>query len=86
VKDEQANFAAIAAGVEPPMLEEGQNHGLRLQVLGEIAQKNPRAVERLSDDAKSIWQARIQHLNHMVQQEQNKQIGRKGAAPALPQG
>lgn len=82
--DEQNNFAKIAAGVEPPMMEDGQNHQLRLQVLNEIAQKNPDALQRLPDDSKAILDTRLEHLNFMVQQQTvNKQYGKLGAIPAL---
>jgi len=82
--DEQVNFAKIASGVEPPMLEEGQNHQLRLQTLQQIAQANPDAIERLQEDSKQILQARFEHLQHMVEQQTtNKQYGRMGAVPAL---
>tara|TARA_R110002167_G_scaffold337245_3_gene544700 strand:- start:15226 stop:17409 length:2184 start_codon:yes stop_codon:yes gene_type:complete len=82
--EEQINFTKIATGVEPPMQEEGQNHQLRLQTLNQIAQANPEAVNRLPEDSKQILQARLDHLNHMIEQQTvNKQYGRLGAVPAL---
>tara|TARA_B100001094_G_scaffold60571_1_gene56118 strand:- start:28266 stop:30500 length:2235 start_codon:yes stop_codon:yes gene_type:complete len=83
VDDEMKNFALIAAGVEPPMQPEGQNYDLRAKVLNGIAEQNPAAVERLSEDSVAILQARLKHLGHMVQQRENAQIGRVGARPGL---
>lgn len=82
-KDEQNNFTLIAAGVEPPMMTAGQNFGLRLQVLLGIGQKNPEAVEKLTPKSREIYEARMKHLHGMVQQQQNAQIGRQMAEPAL---
>lgn len=82
--DEESNFAKINAGVEPQMIEDGQNHQLRLQVLNNIAQQNPQAIEKLSDDSRQILDARLKHLNHMVEQQTvNKSYGRLGAVPAM---
>jgi len=86
IEEEQMNFAKIAAGVEPPMLEEGQNHQLRLQTLQQIGQKNPGAMERLEEDSQSILETRMKHLGFMVQQGKNAQTGRVGAQPALGKG
>jgi hypothetical protein len=84
VMDEQTNFAKIAAGIEPPMQEDGVNHQLRRQTIDNIAQTNPSAIEDLSDISKQILQKRIQHFDHMIQQNTvNKQYGRLGAIPAL---
>lgn len=84
--DEQTNFAKIASGVEPPMMEDGQNHQLRYQVLQQIAQQNPEAINKLDDASQQILQARLDHLQHMVQQQTvNKQYGRLGAVPAMQQ-
>jgi len=82
--EEQTNFAKIASGVEPPMLEDGVNHQLRLQVLQQIAELNPDAIQRLPQDSQEILKKRMEHLSHMVQQQTvNKQYGRLGAIPAL---
>lgn len=85
-EDEMQNFALIAAGVEPPMLAEGQDHQTRLQVLNQIGQMNPAAFERLEQDSRAILEARLKHLGHMVQQRENAKIGATGAASALQQG
>jgi hypothetical protein len=82
--EEQTNFAKIASGVEPPMQEDGENHQMRLQVLQQIAELNPAAIERLPQDSQEILKKRMEHLSHMVQQQTvNKQYGRLGAIPAL---
>ena len=83
IEDEQVNFAKIAAGVEPPMLEAGQNHQLRLQVLQSIGESNPQAMERLQEDSQQILETRLKHLGFMVQQQTNAKTGRVGAQPAL---
>ena len=86
IEEEQMNFTKIAAGVEPPMLEEGQNHQLRLKVLQSIGQSNPQAMERLEEDSQKILETRLKHLGFMVQQQQNAKTGRVGAQPALGKG
>jgi len=82
-ESEQSNFAKIYAGVEPPMLPEGQNYGLRLQVLQDIIDKNPESVNSMNEASRSILEARIKHLQFMVTQQENAEIGRVGAKPAL---
>lgn len=83
VEDEELNFTKIAAGIEPQMKEKGQNHGLRLKVLNNLAQKNPEAITTLKDASKMILEKRMEHLQFMVQQQQNAEIGRVGSRPAL---
>lgn len=83
IKDEQNNFTLIAAGVEPPMMTAGQNFSLRLQTLLGIGEKNPEAFQKLSEKSREILEARIKHLQGMVEQQQNAQIGRQMARPAL---
>lgn len=83
VADEENNFAKISAGIEPPMLAEGQNYPLRLQVLMGIVQKNPEALQKLSPTSREIFQARVEHLQNQVQQLRNAQIGRQVGQPVL---
>ncbi|MDB4312091.1 hypothetical protein N9937_01545, partial [bacterium] len=85
IEDEQGLFAQIAAGIEPPMQVEGQNHALRLQTLMQIIEKNPVSVQQMAPPSQQILQARIQHFQHQIQQQQNAVIGATGAAPALAQ-
>lgn len=86
IEDEERNFTKIAAGIEPPMEEEGQNWELRRQVLLDIGEKNPQAFQALTPNSKLILEARLKHFDGMLQQEQNAQIGRTMAAPALQAG
>jgi hypothetical protein len=83
VEDEQRIFSLIAVGIESPMLEQGQNFALRLQTEMEIGKKNPEAWEKLTPKSREILEARLKHLEQMVNQQQNAQIGRTGARPAL---
>lgn len=82
--DEENNFTKIAAGIEPPMMEEGQNWALRKQTLLGIGQKNPEAYKKLTPASLQILEARLKHLGGMEEQQKNAQIGRTMAAPALP--
>jgi len=86
--DELENFLKIAAGVEPPMADDGsQNYRLRLQMYQDLQQRNPMIYEKLSEDSRAILEARIQHLDSMAQQYgENVQIGRQGARKALGEG
>lgn len=83
--DEDANLAKIMAGVEPPMMTEGQNFGARLNRLNENLQKNPEIIRKLTPVSQQILEARIKHLEGQVQQGRNAQIGRMMAAPVLGQ-
>ena len=83
--DEELNFVKIRAGIEPPMMEQGQNFALRAQVLQGILQKNPAALKGMDETSKAILQKRLEHLTFMQQQAQNAQTGRVGATPALGQ-
>lgn len=85
VADEENNFAKIAAGVEPPMVESGQNFPLRLQTLLGIVQKNPEALQKLSGTSKEIFEARVKYLQNQQQQIKNAQIGRQVGQPVLSQ-
>ena len=83
--EEETNWVKIAAGIEPEMAEGGQDYRLRLQVLQGIAEKNPETLEQLSETSRKILAARVQHLQHQMQQQSNAQTGRTGARPALEQ-
>lgn len=88
VESEQDALAKIAGGIEPPLPAEGVNAGLRLQVITQAITANPNLQARMQQDeifAKMI-QARVQALQFQMQQTQNAQIGRVGAAPALGAG
>jgi hypothetical protein len=83
IDEEEVNFTKIAAGIEPEMVEQGQNYGVRMQVLVGIIQKNPEALERMPEKSKEILKTRLAFLQHQVQQQKNAQIGRRGTEMAL---
>ena len=85
IDDETVNFAKIASGVEPPMMEDGQNYALRRQTLLDIGQKNPEAFRALTPQSWAILEARLKHFDGMLEQQKNAVIGRTMAAPALPE-
>jgi hypothetical protein len=82
--EEQLAFTKIAAGTEPELPAEGQNHQLRAQVL----QANPALQQRIQQDEifRNMIEARMKGFNFQLQQQQNAQIGRQGTLPALQQG
>ena len=84
-EDEQLALTKIAAGVEPPLPEQGVNPQLRLQVLQGAIQANPQLQQRYAGDEiyKGMVDARAQALQFQMTQIQNAQIGRTGAVPAL---
>lgn len=84
-EDEQLALTKIAAGIEPPLPEQGVNPQLRLQVLQGSLQANPQLQQRYAQDEiyKAMVDARAQALNFQMTQIQNAQIGRTGAVPAL---
>lgn len=85
IEDEQLQYTKIAAGTEPPLKEGGQNAQLRLQTLQGIIQANPAVAQRYQQDEifKAMLDARMQAFSFALQQQQNAQIGRTGAQPAL---
>ena len=86
--EEQLAFTKIAAGTEPELPTEGQNHQLRAQVLQGIIQANPALQQRLQQDElfRKMIEARLKGFTFQLQQQQNAQIGRQGTLPALQQG
>jgi hypothetical protein len=83
VDDEKKNFALIAAGVEPAMMEEGQNFPLRLKTVEEIMALNPAAANKMDETSGQILARRLEHLRFQTQQIQNAEIGKVGVKPAL---
>ena len=85
IEDEQVQYAKLFGGTEPEMKPQGQNYALRLQVLQTILQRNPNVQQRYNGDEifRKMMDARMKHFNFQLQQQQNAQIGRMGAAPAL---
>jgi len=81
LEDESLIWCKAMSGVESPMVEAGQNFAVRLQWLQErmqMVQGNPQAFGAPSEAAQQIIGARLQHLQFMVQQQQNAQTGRVG--------
>lgn len=86
LKDEDANFAFISAGGEPPMMASGQNFAARYQRLLQDVQKNPESVAAWPEKNREVLAARLEHLKFQSEQAQNAQIGRVGAEPVLQAG
>lgn len=86
IEDEENNFTKIKSGIEPPMVEDGQNFALRRETLLGVGQKNPEAFQTLTPNSRLILEARLKHFDGMLEQEQNAIIGRTMAAPALGAG
>lgn len=88
VEEEQSNVLKMSAGIEPPMVEKGQNHGLRAQVLQQTIGQSPKLQQQLQGDQlfQKLVQARMKHLQGMVQQRQNAQIGRVMSRPVMGGG
>jgi hypothetical protein len=86
--EEQLAFTKIAAGTEPELPQEGQNHQLRAQVLQGIIAANPALQQRIQQDEifRNMIEARMKGFNFQIQQRENAQIGRQGTLPALQQG
>lgn len=82
VSDEQLAFTKIAAGVEPALLDRGQNFRLRLETENQIGQ-NPEAVGKLSPISLEMLKRRVTHFEFMLTQEKNAQIGRTGVQPVM---
>lgn len=87
IDDEQNALAKIALGIEPPLRDLGVNPQLRLQVLENSIRQSPRLQQLLQGDdtVGKMIEARVQNFKHLVDQEQNKVIGRLGARPVLGQ-
>ena len=85
IEDEQLAYTKIAAGTEPPLKPDGENAQLRLQTLQGIVQANPAIQQRLQQDEifRAMLDARMQSHQFKLQQQENAQIGRVGAQPAL---
>jgi len=77
--EEELNFLRIAAGLDAPMQESGQNFGVRYQVLRGIAEGRPEAVQVLPVDRQERFAERLKHLQFMAEQQTvNAQAGRVG--------
>lgn len=85
IDDEQSALTKIAMGLQPPMPGAGMNAQLRLQVLQSGIQNSPMLKQLIESNqvAVQILTSRVKALQFQIQQSQNAQIGRVGAAPAL---
>jgi len=86
--DEQDKLALLWAGIEPPLAQPGQNAQVRLGVIQAQLQANPQWAERMQGDELfgKMLGARAQSFQFQLQQQENAQIGRVGAAPVLAGG
>lgn len=85
-EDELRNIAVIMAGEQPAMIEQGQNHELRAQVMVRAMERSPHIQRTLAEDdmIRAVWEERLKH--HAFQQQQqvdNKIIGRTGGKDVL---
>jgi hypothetical protein len=80
IEDEKNNLAQICCGIEPPMVDKGQNYQLRLQVLQNTLQQSPSVQQTIGQDKykQEILQNRMKFLTFQVQQQKNANIGRVG--------
>ena len=85
IEEEKAAVAMMASGVEPTMKEGGQNFRVRLQTMMQTIQVNPElmALYQQGGSFAKMVEARRQHFEFQLEQQQNAVIGRVGAAPAL---
>lgn len=85
IEEEKAAVAMMASGVEPSMKEGGQNFRLRLQVMQQTIQANQElmALYQQGGNFAKMVEARRQHFEFQLEQQQNAVIGRVGARPAL---
>ena len=89
VEDERKNIALITSGQEPEMVEEGQNYQARLDTLLQWLDLQQQAAAQgamppLPPMVLQVIQARVQHLQGQLQQQQNAITGRTMAQKALP--
>lgn len=82
--DELTMISIIVAGEEPPFVQ-GQNHALRAQVMRRAVQRSPRldAIIRADPQVAKVFEARLAMHDQQVTQDQNRVIGRLGAASVL---
>lgn len=83
MEDEKKNAALIQGNYEPTMAAEGQNFQLRLDTLLSVAESDPEYLQKLTPMAQEIFAARVKHLYHQVQQQQNALTGRAVGAPVF---
>ena len=84
IDEEQNAWVKIGMGIEP-QLEESANFPLRMQTAQQIVQTSQELQKKMQETPliAQLAEARIKNLEFGVQQRQNAQIGRVGAAPVL---
>jgi len=83
IDEEKRNAALMQGNYEPEQAAEGQNFQLRLETLLNVAESDPEYVPKLTPVAREIFDARLKHLYHQVQQQQNALTGRAVGAPVF---
>ena len=86
ITDEQDAWVKIANEIEPVM-QEDVNFPLRLQTAQQIVQASGEIQRKMQGQplVKQLADNRIKYLQFGIQQQQNAQIGRVGAAPVMQQ-
>ena len=82
IDEEQNAWIKIANEIEPVM-KEGVNFPLRLQVAGQVTQVSQEIQRKLNENEniQALAQNRMKYLQFGVQQQENAQIGRMGTKP-----
>lgn len=86
IEEEQTALVKMANGIEVPLRERGVNAKLRLQVIEQTLSTSPKLQEALTEPDglfAKLLENHKKNLQHMIDQEQNKMIGRTGTAPVL---
>lgn len=80
IEDTHLVYAQLRAGV-PVNIKPGQAYQMRLQVLTQLVQSDPEAMQQLQEGGRfaDVFTAYTKQLQHQLQQRQNAQIGRLGA-------
>ena len=81
IEDEQTVFTKMMAGVPVDVKPEGQAYDLRLKVLENLIQINPKAQKEINENeyTRSLFERRFKQLEFQQQQRENAIIGRLGA-------
>jgi hypothetical protein len=89
VTDQLDRLNKMLVGIEPPMTPmPGMNYQLRAQVMQQTIAQNPAMQRRIAgqEDTAMLIENEMKFLQFQMQQGQNAQIGRVGAAPVLMEG
>lgn len=79
-KSERDNYLSLRAGVMPRMIDDGTwNYELRLQFYTDMLERNPQALDDLSEDKRQMVETWVKFLQQQATQYgANREIGRKG--------